>query len=331
MAAGGRGKAGRSVALFVAALAAFELVPVVPGLPFYVGQGLARVAATAVVVGFVALLGGARSLAPTAAGVRASLRLGAYPAAVAGVICALELVALLAALRSGDPSASLSPAWLPDLLGVAFLCAFVGLFEEGLCRVLLLGGLLSRYGGTRNGVVASAVASAVVFGAIHVTSSAFSGFDALALAQMLLKTAQAGFVGLLFAGVYVRTRSYCGVALAHGLSDFLLMAPLALVGEEGMLGGYVFELAPLEGPVGGLLAVAAAVMLAFYGMVVALYVPAAVGGWRLLEGADVPQRGPFGPGWEPREVARADEPTGSGDGACGGEGRPTPPAGWRRG
>ena len=151
-----------SLALFVAGLIALEVVPSFPALPFYYDQGLQRVLLSALVCAFAALLGGARSLA-----------LGAYPLAVAGALCAVELSSLVELAAAGAAPA-LSASWASDLVGVAFLCAFVGVFEEVLFRVVLFGGMLSRHGATRNGLLASAVVSSVVFGAVHVSSAAGS-------------------------------------------------------------------------------------------------------------------------------------------------------------
>lgn len=304
-----------SLALFVAGLIALEVVPSFPALPFYYDQGLQRVLLSALVCAFAALLGGARSLAPTGAGVRSSLRLGVYPLAVAGAPCAVELSSLVELAAAGGAPA-LSASWASDLVGVAFLCAFVGVFEEVLFRVVLFGGMLSRHGATRNGLLASAVVSSVVFGAVHVSSAAGST-DPIAVAQMLLKTAQAGFIGLLLCAVYVRTRSVLGVAVLHALTDFLLMAPLALLGGgEQVVGSYVYQ--------GGdaLAVVMGVALVVVYAIAVALYVPCAVRGWRLLETAPLPAPGPFGGAWDAREDAGDDVPApGSSDG------RPVPPEG----
>ncbi|MBM6816124.1 CPBP family intramembrane metalloprotease [Olsenella uli] len=310
-----KGRLGRSVALFVVGLALLDVVPGVAGLPFYLDEALRRAVAAAAVAGLVALLGGARSLAPRAAGLRTALREGAYPLGLAAGLCALELASLLASVRAGE--AAPSAAWATDLLGMALLCVGVGAFEELLFRSLLLGGMLSRFGDTRRGVLGSALASSVVFGLAHV-SYAIGTADALAIAQMALKTAQVTCFSLLLSGIFVRTRGVWGAALVHGLSDFLLMAPLALVGGgEDLLGSYV---AVGEGPAAALLG---AVMVALYVVAVLLYAPAAVRGWRLLAAADVPEPGPLACAWEPRDVR---PPAGRGPG----DGRPVPPAGLGR-
>lgn len=305
-----RHKQGWAIALTLVGFLALGFVPSLSALPFLVDQGVQRLLLFALVGVFVALLGGGRALAPSAVGLRRSLRAGAYPVLVALVLCVVEMVSLLQLAASGQ-AVGFSPTWAIDLAGAALLCLGVGLYEEALFRVLLLGGLLSRHGGTRNGVIVSALVSSLAFGAAHVGASA--SLDPVTLAQMLLKTAQTALIGVLFAAAYVRTHSFLGVVAAHALSDFLLMAPLALLGGiEGSVGSYVSGGEGIDALVVGL------GLVAVYLVVVALYVPAAAYAWRILEVVPVPERGPLEAGWSPRgdealapdEDARPVRPTG---------------------
>ena len=294
-----RHKLGWSVALFALGMLAMGLVPSFPALPYYLDQGVQRVILSALVLGAVALLGGARTLAPSTRGLRAALRMGVYPVAVSLALCAVEVTSLLQAAWLDPGALALSETWAVDLLGVVILCAFVGIFEEALFRVVLLGGLLSRHGATRRGVLCAAVLSSLVFGAVHVAVSG-EALDTVVLLQMLLKTLQAGSIGLLFSAVYVRTHSFWGVAVLHALADALLMAPLALIGgAEEQIGSYV-----LSGT-DALTSLLAVGLVVVYVFAVALYAPAAVRGWRLLREAPLPETGPFEPGWEPRADAEA--------------------------
>ena len=283
---------GWAIALTALGFLALMIVPSMGALPLLVDQTLQRVMLFALVAVLVALLGGARALVPRASGLRRALREGRYPVLLALALCALEVSGLLQASAVGE-AVAISPAWAVDLAQVALFCASVGLYEEALFRVLLLGGLLSRHGGTRNGVVGAVLVSSVAFGAAHVILS--TSLDPIVLIQMLLKTVQTTFIGLLLGAVYVRTRSFVGVAALHALTDFLLMVPLALLGGLGdSLGTYVSGGDGLAAVVEGL------VLVAVYVVVVALYVPAAVRAWKLLESAPVPEAGPFSEGWGPR-------------------------------
>ena len=284
-----RHRQGWATALTVVGFLALAVVPSFPALPFLLDQALQRVLLFALVAVFVALLGGSRALVPSGAGLHRALREGRYPVLLALGLCVLEATALIRAAGLGE-GVPVSATWAADLASTALLCAAVGLYEEGLFRVLLLGGLLSRHGATRNGVVASVLVSSVAFGAAHVTLTA--SLDPITLAQMLLKTAQATFIGLLLGAVYVRTHSFLGIAALHALADFLLMAPLAVLGGlEDSIGSYV------SGGEGVLAVLAGLSLVASYLVVVALYAPAAVRAWGLLGAAPVPEAGPLSEGW----------------------------------
>lgn len=284
-------KRGWAIAFSVIGFLALMVVPSFAMLPYMVDQAMQRLLLFGLVVALIALLGGARSLVLGLSDAGRALREGFYPVGVALVICGFETLMLLESLKGGG-GVTLSPSWLSDLLGIALLCVSVGLYEEALFRVLLLGGLLTRSGGTRNGVVVSVLVSSIAFGMAHVSGSA--SLDPLTMAQMLLKTAQAGCIGLLFGVVYLRTRSFLGVAALHALADFFLMAPLALTGGvEGSLGGYV------SGGTGFLAVMLGVMLVAVYLVAIALYAPAAVRAWKLLETLRVPQAGPLSDGWGP--------------------------------
>lgn len=289
---------GWAIAFTVVGFLALMVVPGFPGAPYLIDQALQRLLLFALVSLLVMALGGGRALVPSAVGLRRALREGRYPVLLVLGLCAVELVSLLTLVASGE-TVPISPTWAADLASVALLCASVGLYEEALFRVLLLGGLLSRHGGSRSGIVASLLVSSVLFGVAHVGASA--ALDPLTLAQMLLKTAQTGCVGLLLGVVYLRTRSFLGVATLHALADFFLMAPLALTGGiEGSLGGYVSQGDGLPAVVTGM------VLAAVYLVAVAIYVPAAMRAWRLAEGLRVPEPGPLSGGWEPRRDEGSD-------------------------
>ena len=158
---------GWAIALTALGFLALMVVPSMGALPLLVDQTLQRVMLFALVAAFVALLGGARALVPRASGLRRALREGRYPVLLALALCAFEVVGLLEVAAAGE-AVAISPTWALDLAQVALFCASVGFYEEALFRVLLLGGLLSRHGGTRNGVVGSVLVSSVAFGAAHV-------------------------------------------------------------------------------------------------------------------------------------------------------------------
>lgn len=291
----GRHRLVLAMLLFLVGILLLGAVPAPPCPSPVLSQAALEAILSAVVLLMVVALGGRRALRPTTTGLRSALREGSYPVAVAGGYCAIEV----AALATASAGVASPERWLGPLLEVLVLCVFVGIFEEGLFRLVLFGGLLSRHGATRNGLLVSALVSSVVFGAMHVTEFAAGPFDVLTLAQMLLKTAQAGILGLLFAAVLVRTHSFWGAALLHCLVNFLLFVPAVLVGVDDVLDvSYVAESG------GGAETLLALALVLGYVVAVGVFLPAALRGWCLLEEAPLPERGPFEPGWEPREMPR---------------------------
>lgn len=287
-------KQGWAVALFAIGLFALYVVPSFGVLPFLVDQAVQRLLLFGLVALFVAALGGARALAPSSRGLSRTLREGFYTVGVALALCGIEMVSVLELASEG---AGPSPTWLLDLIQTAALCVTVGLYEEALFRVLLLGGLLSRHGGTRGGLVASVLISSIVFGMAHVTGSA--SLDPFVLVQMLLKTAQTGCIGLLFGIVYLRTRSFFGVVALHALADFFLMVPTVVSsGADGLLGSYVSE------GTGYLEILLGVSIIVTYVVVIALYAPAAARAWKMLESAPVPEAGPLDANWAAPEAEK---------------------------
>ncbi len=280
-------KQGWAIALSAIGLLALAFVPSLGMLPYLLDQSVQRFALFGIVAAFVAFLGGARSLALGHRNLARAIREGFCLVGVSLVLCGIDMLSVLQLVREGVGP---SPAWFLDLLQTALLCVSVGLYEEALFRVLLLGGMLSRHGWTRSGMAASLLVSSVAFGVAHVTGTA--SLDPLSLVQMLLKTAQTGCIGLVLGVVYLRTRSFAGIVALHALADFFLMMPTVIgSGADGLLGSYVSQ---GDDPLAVVLAVS---MIATYLLVIALYAPATVRTWRLFEELPAPEPGPLSEGW----------------------------------
>lgn len=137
----------------------------------------------------------------------------------------LALVAIIVAMLS--PESTLQPNWTILLVQAAIFYLLLGIFEEGLFRGVILHALLAKMGKTRRGVIGAVTLGAFIFGFVHVVLSwCYGGVDlsAIGLLQAILKTLSAGIAGFFFSAMYLKTRNIWGVALVHGLSDFLLMA-----------------------------------------------------------------------------------------------------------
>ena len=230
--------------LFLAALAlsmvCFEALPADT-----LEGSLAQSAALAALALAAAALSDPCSLRVRAARSRASARPdGAHAAFRAGrlrgwtgylLVVGLVAGAVTALLAASPGSAPFSDGASPLPLVaraalVAAVCLFTGVFEEGLFRAVALDALRPAFGPGRRGVVLAALASSVLFGALHVsTGDAATAGSAVAWLQLLLKPVQAMLFGFFMAALFVRTRSLWAVAGAHALFDLLYTGPVAVL------------------------------------------------------------------------------------------------------
>lgn len=122
---------------------------------------------------------------------------------------------------------SMQPDWFIMLVQATIFYLLLGIFEEGLFRGVILQALLAKMGKSRRGLIGAVALGGFLFGFVHILLTWFqTGVDlsALGLMQALLKTLSAGMAGFFFGAIYLKTRNLWGIALVHGLSDFLLMA-----------------------------------------------------------------------------------------------------------
>lgn len=232
-----------------------------------------------------------------------ALKLGRYPLILSSVPLCMVLFLMAAITYMPDLLQEVSlegqaiptfqqlaegfPGLLVGLFQLAIFCLAVGLLEEGLFRVLLLSGQLYHAGKTRKGLFAVLIVHALVFGLFHVDSWAFN--DPLVLAQALMKTLQAGMIGFVLASIYLRTRSYLGVAILHAGIDFLLIASDSVLnlGSNGsvLTTTYVVE-------ENAALAIDA---MNSYLIAIVCYIPPVIMAIRALRTHQVPDRGLFAP------------------------------------
>ena len=106
-----------------------------------------------------------------------------------------------------------------QFIGTAFLCFFVGIFEELAFRAVLNDGIVYQFRDKKGVFVASAVISSLVFGWVHIMGADVS--EPLLFGQAALKTISTALFGFAFLILYWKTRNVWACALAHGLYDFL--------------------------------------------------------------------------------------------------------------
>ena len=90
----------------------------------------------------------------------------------------------------------------------------IGVLEEGALRGLVLVALVRAWGTTSAGLTRAVVVSSSVFGVLHLVNL----FNKPVI-QTLLQVVFATFIGIGFAGVFLRTRALLALMLIHGLID----------------------------------------------------------------------------------------------------------------
>lgn len=131
-------------------------------------------------------------------------------------------------ITSGQPLVS---NWPVQILLSAFLCLFVGLYEETAYRAIINDALLEQFRDKKGVFKLIAVVSFLVFGAAHIIGADIT--TPMSIAMAVMKTVSAGVFGLILLFMYWKTRNLWGIALAHGLYDFVSIVQEAIFyGDE---------------------------------------------------------------------------------------------------
>ena len=89
-------------------------------------------------------------------------------------------------------------------------CVAIALWEEFLCRGVILTNMLKKWGNSKNGIIKSVILSAFIFGAAHVITG-FGGDWTNTTIQIVY----ASFMGLLFGVIYIETKSLASTIVLH--------------------------------------------------------------------------------------------------------------------
>ena len=114
---------------------------------------------------------------------------------------------------------SLQPNWLLNLLFSAANMFLVGVYEEACFRACACDALLPVLKKLKHPFLLTAVISGLVFGYVHVVSVDFS--DLQQVLQFFLKILNTGLYGGTMMILYWKTRNLLGLAIIHGLNDFI--------------------------------------------------------------------------------------------------------------
>ncbi|MCC7553783.1 MAG: CPBP family intramembrane metalloprotease [Methanobacteriaceae archaeon] len=104
---------------------------------------------------------------------------------------------------------------LITMLNTVIYCISIGLWEETLCRGLLLTNMLKKWGNTKKGLVISIILSSVIFGGLHIISAFNAG-----LIPALIQVSYASIMGILLAIIYIKTKSLWSVIVLHIILNF---------------------------------------------------------------------------------------------------------------
>lgn len=168
------------------------------------------------------------------------------------------------------------------IIVAAIFSFFVGIFEEGLFRGLILNASLIHWGKSRSGIMKACLLNAFLFGLLHLGSAVIAGefTDFIALVTGILKVLQTGTIGFLFAVLYLRTRSFYGVVILHALNDYIPFAISFLI-YGGISTNYVSS---------GSTGVNAILGLAIY---LILYIPIIITAVKQIKYINIPQESFF--------------------------------------
>ena len=185
---------------------------------------LQRALLSAALFGVMALAGGAEALRWEKGSFGRSFRLGK---SVLLVTAGMAVFALIVSAFTTPVQAG----WAGRLAFSAIDALTVGLFEESWFRGVFQSGIVARTGKTRGGMTFAVVFSGMAFGFLHVATDVFSGSMTFsALIQIVGKTLQTGFVGILLGAVFLATKNIWAAALIHALNDFILFTVSAFFG-----------------------------------------------------------------------------------------------------
>ena len=130
------------------------------------------------------------------------------------LVYVLAIITFVSSLTSPPEGGYIAPN--PLFLIIVILAPFIGtgLFEETLCRGLVLKMLLKKMGNTKKGMISACAISAAFFGVAHLVNLVW--MDPLPVISVVF-TATAG--GIFFGAIYLRTKTLIAPILLHGITN----------------------------------------------------------------------------------------------------------------
>ena len=103
-----------------------------------------------------------------------------------------------------------------SVLTALFMALSAGGMEEILFRSAVANNMMRVWFDKKNGIYAAMFVSAAIFGVVHLTNGLVAGLTL----NLLFQVGYAFGLGVLFAGIYFRTKNLWGCILLHSLFDF---------------------------------------------------------------------------------------------------------------
>ena len=130
-----------------------------------------------------------------------------------GLLLGIPVLLFFLVQLSGILEATYDYSIVINVFGVVaalIYCVAIALWEEFLCRGVILTNMLKKWGNSKNGIIKSVILSAFIFGAAHVITG-FGGDWTNTTIQIVY----ASFMGLLFGVIYIKTKSLASTIVLH--------------------------------------------------------------------------------------------------------------------
>lgn len=110
----------------------------------------------------------------------------------------------------------------PEIVYFTLHMFFIGLYEELLCRGVLLNIMINKWGHIKKSILKSVILSSVIFGSLHFLNllNLLVSPNPELIVDTLSQVIYATFVGIYFACVYLRCKNIWPVIIFHALFDW---------------------------------------------------------------------------------------------------------------
>lgn len=181
------------------------------GLDYNLNRFLAHLVPLIFVIGVCFLLGNIENIRFHKEGIGIGILLG-WPFIADGVY---GFVSSYTSLNKN----SISFPSIEKIVYFTLVMLLVGIFEEVLCRGIILNSMLNKWGSTKVGIIKSVLLSSLIFGLGHLVNLFSYSTPITTLTQVIYTFLN----GILFASIYLRCKNIWAVAILHAVYDWLAL------------------------------------------------------------------------------------------------------------